>query len=364
MKITFVLPHASLAGGIRVVAIYAEILKARGHEVFIVSWPSKPAPRRERLSSLLFNDIRYENSHPQSHLDSLFYIPHRILDRRRPVTDSDLPDADIVIATWWETAEWVAGLSPKKGAKVYFIQHHEASFDYLPKERVEKTYTLPLHKVTISHWLVDLMKTRYGDANVPLVFNSVDTKLFSASKRNKQSIPTVGMLYSSVFWKGCDVSLKAFYLAKKKIPSLQLIAFGTDDISSDLPLPEGSKYFKRPAQESIRDIYNQCDVWLCGSRAEGFHLPPLEAMSCRCPVVSTAVGGPEDIIEDGYNGYVVPIEDAEALAKHLIKVLLLSNNDWQKMSDAAYRTATDYTWDDATTLFESVLLQAINGPLI
>ena len=31
----------------------------------------------------------------------------------------------VVIATWWETAEWVAGLSPRKGAKAYFLQHHE-----------------------------------------------------------------------------------------------------------------------------------------------------------------------------------------------------------------------------------------------
>jgi hypothetical protein len=47
-----------------------------------------------------------------------------------------------VIATWWETAEWVDRLSVSKGKKVYFIQHYEA-FDYLPKERVEATWRLP-----------------------------------------------------------------------------------------------------------------------------------------------------------------------------------------------------------------------------
>ena len=41
------------------------------------------------------------------------------------MTDVDVPDGDLIIATWWETAEWVNALSPNKGAKVYFIQHHE-----------------------------------------------------------------------------------------------------------------------------------------------------------------------------------------------------------------------------------------------
>ena len=71
--------------------------------------------------------------------------------------DADLPDADIVIATWWETAEWVNALSPAKGRKVYFIQHHEV-FSYLPVERSRATYRLPLHKIVISRWLKDLME--------------------------------------------------------------------------------------------------------------------------------------------------------------------------------------------------------------
>lgn len=359
MKITFVLPHVSLAGGVRVVAIYAEILRAKGHDVFVVSWPAKPARKRERLKSLLFNGSCGENKHEASHLDPLYFIPHRILDERRPVIDSDVPDADVVIATWWETAEWVAELSPKKGSKAYFIQHHEAAFEYLPKARVEKTYNLPLQKITISNWLVELMQTKYGDSNVPLIYNSVDTDQFYSSIRTKQDKPTVGMLYSPVYWKGCDISLKALELVKLRFPNLQLIAFGTEDISLDLALPEGAEYFKQPAQESIRDIYSRCDVWLCGSRAEGFHLPPLEAMACRCPVVSTAVGGPADIVRNGENGYVVPSEDVESLAIRLIDVLTLSDGGWKDMSDAAYGTATQYTWRDATDLLEMALQQSV-----
>lgn len=360
MKITFVLPHASLAGGIRVVAIYAEILRKRGHEVFVVSQPAKAVRRYERLKSLFLNETCNENLHTPSHLDPLFYVPHRILDSRRPVTDDDVPNADVVIATWWETAEWVASLSASKGAKAYFIQHHEASFEYLPKKRVEATYLLPLYKITISQWLIDLMKSKYNDNDVALVFNSVDVDQFYSPVRKRQKVPTIGMLYSPVYWKGCDLSIKAFYSVKERYPDLQLIAFGTDDVSPDVPLPEGSVYHRQPEQNRLKDIYSQCDLWLCGSRAEGFHLPPLEAMACRCPVVSTSVGGPADIIENGQNGYLAPVEDSATLAERMVTVLGLSNEEWQSMSNAAYKTALDYSWSDACELFEQALQQAVD----
>jgi glycosyltransferase involved in cell wall biosynthesis len=75
--------------------------------------------------------------------------------------------------------------------------------------------------------------------------------------------------------------------------------------------------------------------------------------------VSTAVGGPVDVIKDGVNGYIVPVEDVDLLAKRLIHVLQLSQEQWQNMSDAAYGTAKQYTWDDATELFEQALKTAI-----
>lgn len=348
----------SLAGGDRVIAIYAERLQKRGHEIFIISRPKAKPSLYKQVQSLLQGRgwISVAKNRP-SHFDGLD-VPLRVLDRYRPVADADVPDADVVVATWWETAEWVANLSESKGAKAYFIQHHEI-FDYLPKERVAATWSLPMHKITISQWLVELARTQYGDSHVSFVPNSVDTKQFYSSPRGKQAIPTVGMMYSPTPWKGCTVSFKAFSLAAQKLTGLRLIAFGSTP-SANLPLPTGTTYFPEPAQEVIKDIYASCDVWLCASWSEGFHLPPLEAMACRCPVVSTQVGGPLDIVEDGVNGYLVPVGDYKALANQLVHVLTLPEAEWQVMSDFAYTTATQYTWEDATERFEAALRTAID----
>ena len=138
MKITFVLPTLSLTGGTRKLSIYTELLQKRGDKIFIVSTPPRQGTLIQQLRSLLRG--RGWQSAPkkeQSHFDKVD-VESRVLETYRPITDKDIPDADIIMATWWETAEWVAKLSPSKGTKVYFLQHYEA-FDCVPKGRVEAT---------------------------------------------------------------------------------------------------------------------------------------------------------------------------------------------------------------------------------
>ena len=359
MRVTFVAPVPDMAGGIRVLAIYADRLRRRGHDVLIVSSPSPRPTLRQQLRYLMKGQgLITWRARPESHFDGLA-VPHHVLDRCRPVVDRDVPDADVVIASWWETAEWVLGLSPRKGAKAHFVQHHEV-FDYLPKDRVAAVYRLPLHRIAISRWLVNVLAQRYGDDQVSLVPNSVDTDQFQAPPRGKQRVPTVGFVYSTVYWKGSGTIAEAISLVRRDIPQLRVIAFGQEDPSPEFPLPAGAEYVKRPAQADIRHLYDRCDAWVCGSESEGFYLPMLEAMACRCPVVSTEVGGPVDCIENGVNGYLVPVRDAPALARGIEQVLGLPEPAWHAMSEAARRTATRYTWDDATGLFEKALATAIH----
>ncbi|MEQ9237520.1 glycosyltransferase family 4 protein [Coleofasciculus sp. E2-BRE-01] len=358
MKITFVTAdYFSLAGGMRVIAIYADQLKRRGHEVLVVSTAKAQPSLLRRVKSLLKGEDWISVPKRQlSYFDQLD-VPHVVLDHLGPVTESDVPDADVIVATWWETAEWIATLSTAKGVKVYFIQHHEV-FDYLPKGRVDATYSLPMHKIAISKWLVELMKTQYGDGNISLVPNSVDTQQFSTPPRGKQPIPTVGMVYSPVYWKGCDISLKAFSLAAQKIPNLRLVAFGHSVPSSEFPLPLGSEYVHQPLQHTLKDMYGRCDAWLFGSRSEGFGLPILEAMACRTPVIGTPAGAAPELLSD-CAGILVQPEDPEDMAGAIVKVCSLSDAEWQAMSDAAYAKASNYTWDEATELFEAALYKAI-----
>ncbi|AKF03797.1 glycosyltransferase family 4 protein [Sandaracinus amylolyticus] len=362
MKITFVLPVFDLSGGVRVVAQYAQRLHERGHEVLVVGCPPGSPSLRTRLRSWARG--RGAGPHPTrgaSHLDELD-VPRRLLDRARPVRASDLPDADVVVATWWETAEWVAALPPRKGVKVHFVQNDEAHPGWLApsqRARAASAMRLPLAKITISRSLDRMLREAHGATDVEVVPNAVELDVFHARPRGKQARPTVGLLYSDNPLKGVDVSLRALDLVKRALPDLQVVAFGVHAPVAELPLPPGTRFEERPPQHVIRALYASCDVWMCGSRCEGYHLPPLEAMACRVPVVSTRVGGPDDNVIDGENGYLVAIEDAEALAGRTIGVLCASPELWREMSDAAHRTATSWTYADATRAFELALERCI-----
>ena len=362
MKITFVMTYAGYSGGTRVIATHARELLARGHQVEVFSTAARPAGLRRKVSSLL----RSGKLPPvwktgKSFLDGAG-VPHTAIDHYRPLGDHDLPDADVVVATWWETAPWVWNLSASKGAKAFFIQHYETWGG--EADDVDAAWRLPLHKIVISRWLAELAERKFGDREISHVPNSVDTKLFHAPPRPKQIRPTVGMLYNRHWIKGCDVALAAIAEARKSLPEIELIAFGAEPVKQNNSLGPQSRFVLNPAQEQIREIYAQCDVWLCGSRSEGFHLPPLEAMACRCPVVSTEVGGPMDTIDEGQNGFLVPVEDRAALAGRLLHVLRLSDGQWREMSDAAYAKACRYTWQDAAALMEKALEAAIaKGPI-
>jgi len=351
MRVTFVLASGySLTGGDRVIANFAAELNARGHTVNLISRPRRPRPWYERWK-------RHASPTGESHFDQL-PMPRRTLESYRPVMDRDVPDADIVVATWWETAEWVAGLNPRKGAKGYLIQQHE-TFDYLPRHRVAATYYLPLHKIVVARWLLELMQSEYGDACVSKVPMGVDSRQFHAMLRTKQTVSTIGFMYSHVPWKGGAVIREAMAHVRHAIPTLQMRAFGLDTPSTALPLPPGTEFTYRPAQAQLPVFYAGCDVWVCGSWSEGFTLPPMEAMACRCPVVSTRVGGPDEMIREGVNGYLVEAGDAAALAERVERVLALDAVHWQAMSDAAYATAAEYTWEKAADGFEAALCRGI-----
>ncbi len=357
MRITFISPTVNLSGGVNVMVIYARALKQMGHTVCVVSPPPPEIPlRRKRKSALIGNGWPIRSVTPQSHLDGSG-LDHIVLDRWRPVSDADVPDAEIVIATWWETAEWVNALSASKGAKVYFIQHHEV-FSNLPIARCRATYRFPLHKIVIAQWLKDVMMDEYGDDTVDLVPNSVYRHQFFAPVSGKQPRPTAGFLYSSFYIKGADVTLAALRSARASKPDLRIISFGSERPTAEFQLPEGAEFYFCPRQDRIRDLYAQCDVWITASRSEGFNLPALEAMACRTPVVATRTGWPEEAVKTGLNGILVDVGDVGQTAQGIEWVLSLSDEEWGKLSANALETAAQGSWEESAKLFEKALQHA------
>ena len=356
MKITFILPAAYMSGGIRVVAIYASALSCMGHNVVLIAPPPKSLNLKAKLKSLLKGHGWPTSHRIKSHLDSVD-VDYRILNKWRPIVDSDVPDADVVIATWWQTAEQVMNLSDCKGAKVYFIQGYE-TYSYLPIERCKSTYKMPFHKIVVAKWLLRLMRKDYADQNIDLVLNSIDHSQFFSEVRYMQARPTVGFLYSTSSCKGVDITLKVISNLQKKFNNLRVVSFGSKKPIDNNELGNMIEFYHLPEQNKIREIYSQCDVWITASRIEGFNLTAMEAMACRTPVVSTKAGWPEDAIENKKNGMLVDVDDVEAITAGVENILSLSKDEWSVMSENAYKTVENSSWDASAKFFEQALLNA------
>lgn len=357
MRVTFVLPTVNMSGGIKVVGIYAKALADKGHDVFLISPPAPKKTLRTKIKHFLTGTAGEKNEVATSHLDNLG-LNHVVLNTYRPITDNDVPDADVIVATWWETAEWVAKLSNTKGAKTYFIQGYEI-FDHLPVERAKLTYTLPLHKIVVAKWLAEIMRDVYRDSQVDIVPNSVDRNQFFAPERNKSSVPTVGFLYSPTVLKGLDISLQVLKRIKHKFPRLRVVTFGSSPLKAHLLWDQEYEFNFSPKQNEIRHLYEQCDVWLTTSRSEGFNLPAMEAMACRTPVVATKTGWPAESIVDGVNGFTTEIDAIEALEQAVTTLLSMENEEWKRFSAQALKTVENSSWESSAALFEKALMNSV-----
>ncbi len=359
MKITFLLPFAGIAGGIRVVSVYADRLRRRGHEIHVVSLPHWFQNRRSMLRDFITRrlSMKVRGQEEPSFLRGLD-IQHTVLDRYRPITDADVPDGDVVIATWWETAEWAAALSPRKGAKVYFLQGYDAASGQ-PEDRVNDTWRLPLKKIVVSRWLADLARNTFHDDTVSIVSNSVDTDQFNAPPRSKQQTPTVGTMYSVKPYRGCGHVFEAVERAALKYPELNLCSFGIgpeDKVA--LPVPDRCTYHEMPPQDELSSLYSCCDAWLSCPEVEGFGLPILEAFACRTPVIATRAGAAEELLATG-GGTLVNYGNVEQITDAIVQMLEADEQRWKQMSDRAYEKARSYSWGDATDLFEEALEDAV-----
>jgi glycosyltransferase involved in cell wall biosynthesis len=353
MKISFVCPPLGTTGGTRVIGYYAQRLENFGHDVTVYSTahPRTP-PLRALKRALRGKRPIFQAPHGRSLLDDTALKVVR-LNHAGPVRDADVADADIVIATWWETAPWVTALSPSKGAKAYFVQDYGAPGMRL--EQIAPTWTLPLAKITIADWLADLVRENAPGQDVRVVRNAAESERFSTPPRDRQPVPTVGVLAREGRSKGFDIALEAVEQARKHVPDLRMIGFGG---ATRLPQDADWVDFRgRVSDEELPALYAACDAWLFPSRSEGFGLPILEAMASRTPVISTPVGAAPELISPE-RGWLLPDFAPDTMTGAILEMAGLPSADWRAMSDAAHAFVTGYTWEDAARAFEAALLEA------
>ncbi|KRN32752.1 glycosyltransferase [Lactobacillus selangorensis] len=174
------------------------------------------------------------------------------------------------------------------------------------------------------------------------------------------------VVFARVAWeKHLDDLCRAIAIVKKAVPEVSLDIYGYADSSDNYRARRAVEAVIKENQledtvtlkgytTNIDEIENQAMMYGLTSRMEGFNLAIMEAISHGLISFSYDVNyGPNEIVQDGVNGNVVPYEDYQEMARDIIKVLK-NPQLAQKYSTGAYDSSERYSeanvWQDWTNL--------------
>lgn len=267
LRVTFVLPRTGEwpAGGLRIVYEHANYLSRRGHVVSVVH------PGRLRINPTRLDHVKNAVRYALRRVDGR-YTPDSWLKMDPKVrllcvpslSERFLPDGDVVIATAWETAEWVSQYSRTKGRGFYFIQHLETWNG--PEERVYATWKGPLQKIVPSKWLAEIARD-LGETAIYIPYG-MDVDAFQILTPSEERRPTqLMMLYHDLEWKGCEEGLEAMFLVREREPDLRAILFGVPPRPETLP--DWIEYHQKPSPQLLRELYNRAAIFRSSEQDRG-----------------------------------------------------------------------------------------------
>jgi D-inositol-3-phosphate glycosyltransferase len=154
--------------------------------------------------------------------------------------------------------------------------------------------------------------------------------------------------------KGPDVAIRAMH-AMRRDDALLLIVGGASGSEGDseverahqlvdeLGLHDRVRFVPPQPHHILSTYYRAADVVIVPSRSESFGLVALEAAACGVPVVASAVGGLQSLVDHGDTGFLVDRRDPVLFARAIDEILddpLLAAS----MSVASAERAQGYTW--------------------
>lgn len=134
--------------------------------------------------------------------------------------------------------------------------------------------------------------------------------------------------------KGYDVLIKAFAKIANKYPEWKVVfagnpAFrdGYDEmedgkcIAKNLGISSQIEWLGWINGEKKEKVFNESSIYCLASKGEGFPMSLLDAWAYGIPCVMTPVGGIPDIVNNGVEGLLFPVDDVDMLAEQLEKMM-------------------------------------------
>jgi starch synthase len=115
----------------------------------------------------------------------------------------------------------------------------------------------------------------------------------------------------------------------------------------------------RVPNEKLPNYYSMSRVLVLPSYYEAFPKVLIEAMACERPAISTRMGGTQDSIEDGTNGYLVKFADTTGLARAIVTVLQDEGLARQMGKAGRQKVVREFTWGAVARRVDSVYAELL-----
>ncbi len=316
MTLGYVLPHKNLTGGMKMLLQQMKIMRMMGNRIYALG------------SGEFGESVLPDWSETTVDREILVTPGNSYLDY--------VEDCDVIMAGW---VSQVPRLVNSKVPLVYWEQGHEWLFgDGLTNELehyLETCYRQPCYLAAVSPLVAGIIETRY-DRRAIVLLNGIDTDFYyPGDKSNSNTILLVGN--PALRFKGLDVAVRTLCTVKAAGYdfSVKWVCQSKPSINN-LPFP--ITYIVNPSQDQLAQEYRTSDIFLFTSWYEGFGMPPLEAMASGVSVVTTACGGNDTYVDQGFNALVAEPGDVRSLAASVI-YLLENEHARQKMGANGRRTA-------------------------
>ena len=210
-----------------------------------------------------------------------------------------------------------------------------------------------LHIVTVSNWLLSLVKESFlKEKDIRVINNGIDiSKFIPCIEKNKKHI-VLGVASTWEKRKG----LLDFYELRKELPmelyDIVLIGLSKKQIQE---LPEGIKGLSRTfSTDDLVKYYSEAFVFVNPTYADSFPTVNIEALACGTPVITYNTGGSPEII-DSKTGIVVRQGDVKALAEAVKQMhnVPLSSADCRKRAEMYFNKNDRFT--EYVELYEQLI---------
>ena len=361
MKIAYCVNSIRYLGGIqRVTVVKANALAdIPGNEVYILATDNKAGPVIHELSPkvhLIDLDINYfYKNEERSKLTNVMVglmkgIPHKRALKR---TLKQI-NPDIVISvgmsekymltsmrnrTWKIIREFHCEKNYRLKYADSFLSKVEGRFsDFYEFNFVDKKFD---RIVVLTE--EDKETNWQGWNNVSVMPNPVAFKCEKPSTLNEKVVISMGRLHHV---KNFSSLISAFQIVAKKHPDWTLKIYGDGNLKESLQnqINESGlqqNVFLMGFSNDMENALRQSSIFAFSSLVEGFALVIVEAMECGIPVVSYQCPcGPKDIITDGRDGFLVPVNDEQMLADKICD--LIENEDLRRQMASEAKLRAQY----------------------